>query len=670
MPTEQPEQDVRSDTPFREHLALAKRCSAEVGATAPPFNPEPFLEDLARELVLGGGGPAEALALVVRRAGVGVAGSEDVDRWRDTVIEVLNRTGLVAADREGVDFRDRDLVDFFAGRDLARDYPDPAAWGARGQLAPRKFRSERHRAARIALAAHWQDQGHDLTKAFRRLLRPWWRGMGVGVLGEMNRYGVVLERPLVVEAVTYLKRRLSLPISPELNRRVGELYALTPGEAVDFLGAEVRRRGAAGPKRAAFALHLLELDREGGRPALVAFMVDPLVKGYREEFWNKAHDRDRRFALTLLDLALADAEDGDVRNALAGFLEAHDLDGALQVYAKNARDRRHGEEARLHAAKRLLPHRRADAVEVLFEHLKQFGQRATRKSVMRLLLDLQRERLNAELVRFHRNAANPAILRFDAAHFCHLNLQGPPEPLIDIAHLNPLGLDEALIAVKANPGDRRVVDVCDELVHRHKPSRSPDVLTTIKRIEEECLRATAVKVVRYYTWLLDDGEWDYDIRKRAFALAKDKLTGADATRFCRVLFDDPRATPHDKLEYAEAAQKNGRAMGVVLFREFIRMDVSDEIRLVAAEKVDDRQACFDLCERVAEAGVEPGGDKRLRSALALAYETDQGKAVDLAARVLRDRPAVDHGPLLRDFKSRDRQEVLRRLAPPEKSNPA
>ncbi|WP_041836731.1 hypothetical protein [Actinosynnema mirum] len=667
MPTEQPDHEAHGDTPFQQQRALADRCLTAARAVEPPFNPQSVLEDLAHDLVFGRATPVAVLEQAARRENTE---AEDPERWLDTVIAVLNRIGLVIADRDGVNFPDQGMLAHFAGACLARQHPSPDTLAARALVRLPKFRDERRSPALIALVAHWQHLGCDVEKVIRRLARPWVRKPATGAFVEMRRYGVQLPKQLVDHVVNYLKRSARESAKPaERTERVLELHALRPEEALRFLAVEVRRQGA-GPKRAAFALLLFELGREAAFPALSDFMVDPTLRGRRADFWGEACVHDRALALDLLDLALEGAYDGAVRNELTEFLALDDPERADRLYLTTMDDPHSGERARCQAAMKARPRHHAQVVEGLFEHLVSFQQRDVRRDVMRLLLEhAPKPRLAAELVRYHQNTARRPELRFDAACFHHSKLGGPPEPMIAIAHENRLDLDDALTAVKANPRDRRVAEVCDEQVRRHKPGGPTNVLDVIKKIERECGHLNAVNVVRYYAEVLGDSEWDYDIRKKALEIAESRFTTAEVVRFCQVLFDDPKSTPPDKLGHAETVQKRDRTMGVALFREFLRIDVDDRTRLTAAEKVDDRRVRLDLCELVAASAVKAGEAKLGRSALTLAWETDQDKALDLAVRVLRDL-TVDHEPLLRDFRTKDRQEVLRRLAPPEKTNPA
>ncbi|AXX30002.1 hypothetical protein APASM_2637 [Actinosynnema pretiosum subsp. pretiosum] len=672
MPAERSAQDIPDDKPFRARLALVNgglRAAREGTARTRLLDLlEPMLEDLAHDLVLGDRNHLRALDLVARRAGVGQPDAVDTGPWLDAVIAALELTGLVSANRDGAHFPDTHTLAFFVGAKLVRHHPDPAVRESRSLLRPRLWWPEDVLASRVALVAHWQLLDRDLTGVLHRLLRPWNRRRGTGMLAAMARYGVELPPPVTREATTHLQRRLGKDLARSvLDRLVLELHGLDPACAVTFLCDRVPRRGWGAANRLAFAEHLFRLGGNAGTRALIGFLVDPLVPDrHREVFWQAAKDHARKPATALAVTALGEAEDGAVRNSLTALVAQVNPARARAQYERTAREGE-TEQIRLTAAVSAFPLDRKTAVELLFEQLWGFRERDNLTKVMAELHgNGAAQRLVEELGRLCRSAEHRPELRFAAALYRCEKLRGPADPLIELAHEHLLPLVDALIAVKKNPNDRRVRAVCDAQVRKHEPGGSPAVLDTIKEIGAACGRVTSVDVGRYYVEVLEEPRWDHDIRKRALADVGAALTVGQRVAHCRLLYRDPKASAKDKLWCATTARQIDPRVGLQMFRDLAwDDDIGVRTKLEAAEEVGDAQIRFELCEQI----VNGSKEKALLLRCFRLVDSDEG-GDELVAQALRKRSEADRVWLLRNLELRHRERVSALLAPPEKTNPA
>ncbi|MEV0703699.1 NACHT domain-containing protein [Saccharopolyspora sp. NPDC050389] len=619
------------------------------------------------------------------------------EEWADVLADVLRVSGLVIQPGSEFQFLHQTVEEYLAACHLvARS--DPRTWSGRRLLAPQPRWPWSHLEVKTFLAARWAEEGIDLTRMLRKLLR-WgrWRN-NVGFLAELARHGVVLDRDLVDRAVRILCKVVANPksASREWQDCLTWLADLDEDRAVTEL--EVLAGTAAEHRRYEAVRELASLDSERAIPSIRQFINDTAIKKTpRTALARHLRDLGVEQAHALFADVAADSDNGALRVEAAEILVSV-LGQDLTVLSRLAGDRGLDDDAQLDAGEILLAHDVDRGLSALSGLVRSAVKPGVRRRAVRLIEGHDPGRAETELTALVESEKAPIARRFDAASLLVKEHGRDVELVLEIAESRKLDRELRLEAARmARGGNRKavvalvldIVDSCsatdsyrlealEYLAGLDGAAAFPGLRDFVRtrgqtdpdrfRAAEIAAKSSGPAAADLYGELAKSSDVDSALRVQAAraALAKHDTTGA---ALLAGIAEDSEAQPEDRHEAALALFSHDGVKGVdalVVIGE--DRSLPGALRMKALEKAHSeragavRKALAHLAEdtAVAEAirlhAAQKVGDRktseRLLAGLAAGAKSDETRfdAARALSRVNRNRGLA----ALRDLESDQR----------------
>ncbi|MEV6228894.1 NACHT domain-containing protein [Saccharopolyspora shandongensis] len=612
------------------------------------------------------------------------------EEWAELLADVLRVSGLVI--QPGSDFRflHQTVEEYLAACHLAAR-SDPHTWAGRRLLAPHPSWPWPHLEVKTFLAARWAEEGVDLTRMLRKLLR-WgrWRN-NIGFLAELARHGVVLDGGLVDRAVRILCKVVSNPKSASREWQdcltwladLDEDRAATELEALAATGSEHRRYEAV--------RELASLDSERALPSIRQFINDTAIRTTpRTALARHLRDLGVEQVHALFADVAADGDNGALRVEAAEILISV-LGQDLTVLARLADDRGLDDDARLNAGEILLAHDVDLGLRALAGLVRSAAKPGVRRQAVRLIEGHDPGRAETELTALAESEKAPIARQFDAARLLVQEHGRDVELVLEMAKSRKLDRELRLAAAKMARGGNReaVVALVLDIVASCSATDSyrlealeylagfdgaaafeglSDLVRTPGQADPDRFRAAEIAArsasgpaaAELYGVLAKSSNVASPLRVKAARAALTRHGATGVTLLTRIV-EDSGAQPEDRHEAALALLRHDRAKGadalVVIGND---RSLPDTLRMSVLEKAHSERpsAARKALERLAEdaAVAESIGDRRtserLLAALAAGAKSDQTRfdAASALGRVNRSRGLA----ALRDLESDSR----------------
>ncbi|MEV0052139.1 NACHT domain-containing protein [Saccharopolyspora shandongensis] len=388
--------------------------------------------------------------------GVERPASMSPEDWAEVLADALRVSGLVI--QPGSDFRflHQTVEEYLAACHLAAR-SDPRTGAGRRLLAPQPSWPWPHLEVKTFLAARWAEEGVDLTRMLRKLLR-WgrWRD-NIGFLAELARHGVVLDRKLVDRAVRILCQVVANPKSASREWQdcltwladLDEDRAATELEALAGTASEHRRYEAV--------RELASLDSERALPSIRQFINDTAIRTTpRTALARHLRDLGIEQVHALFADVAADNTNGALRVEAAEILISV-LGQDLGVLARLAGDRGLDDDARLDAGEILLAHDVALGLRALVGLVRSAAKPGVRRRAVRLVEGHDPGRAETELTALAESEKAPIARRFDAARLLVQEHGRDTDLILEIAASRKLNRELRLAAAKMASGNHEAV---------------------------------------------------------------------------------------------------------------------------------------------------------------------------------------------------------------------
>ncbi|MEV0081419.1 NACHT domain-containing protein [Saccharopolyspora sp. NPDC050642] len=629
--------------------------------------------------------------------GVERPASMSPEEWAELLADVLRISGLVIQPGSEFRFLHQTVEEYLAACHLAAR-SEPGTWSGRRLLAPQPSWPWPHLEVKTFLAARWAEEGVDLTRMLRKLLR-WgrWRN-NIGFLAELARHGVVLDGELVDQAVRILCKVVANPKSASREWQdcltwladLDEDRAATELEALAAGGSEHRRYEAV--------RELASLDSERALPSIRQFINDTGIKTTpRTALARHLRDLGVEQVRALFADVAADSDNGALRVEAAEILVSV-LGQDLTVLARLAGDRGLDDYARLDAGEILLAHDVDLGLRALAGLVRSAVKPGVRRRAVSLIEGHDPGRAETELTALAESEKAPIARRFDAARLLVQEHGRDVELVLEMAKSRNLDRELRLAAAKmARGGNREAVvalvldivadcaatdsyrlEVLEYLSSFDGAAAFPglrDFVRTPGQADPDRFRAAEIAAksagpaaAELYGELARSSDVDSGLRVKAAraALAKHDTTGA---ALLTGIVEDSEAQPEDRHEAALALLRHDGAKGadalVVIGND---RSLPGTLRMNALEKAHSERpsAARKALERLAEdaavaesirlQAAQKVGDRRtserLLAALAAGAKSDQTRfdSARALARVNRSRGLA----ALRDLESDSR----------------
>lgn len=521
--------------------------------------------------------------------------------WTELLSDALRQSGLLSqAGGTEFEFLHKTLEEYLAARELAARYPDPNRRAARRLLDIRQERPGRR--VKIFLAAHWIENGADLNRYLRRILRGRrWRANGF--LTELIRYGFpITDEKLQRRVERLLCREVRKHTSPAIEWKdaVEQLEVVDPDLAV-FELEKLADRDKTTEGRCLEALR--ELVTRGVRsvPQLTeSFLTHSAITDRsRTALVQTLGEHDPELAAALLTKIAAEIVGGTNRVRAAELLITVDEVRGREMLSAFAADRAFDDRSRVRAAESLLKTAPAADAQLLPALLHDVEAPEPWKQAAELLYQQDADALRELLAEIAgEDGLTPAQRRYEAASMLverfELGHDRLLETALDRRLDHNLRIEVVVRAGQWNP--QTAVTIVLDLLKLASPFDSVRLtaLEALLPIEPETAHAELTKLARAHTQTVENrfhavelgaGQSDWDradicVRiARTHGRRKPRLKAAHAAakfdrsraeQAFRGLVEDSALTNEQRINAATAAQKYGDRLGSDLLTTLAR----------------------------------------------------------------------------------------------------
>lgn len=443
-------------------------------------NVEPLLREIAHGRLLGEQRPLLDHALSC--SGVRCPDSVPPEEWTDALADVLRLTGLVIQPGQDFRFLHHTVEEYLAACHLAAGH-EPRTRAGRRLLAPQRRWPWPLLEVKVFLTARWLEEGHDLTRPLRRLLRGRrWRH-NIGFLAELTRHGVTLDPGLRTRAVRLLSRVVADPgsSSAEWLDCVTWLAALDADRAVRDLEQLAAAGSVSEHRRFEAVRELVSHDAERALPSVRLLLADTRIsQAPRMAVVRHLCDVDAARAVRLFT-SIAREHDNHALRVEAATTLSRLLRAGNDVLVELAHDAGLEEDARLNAATSLLEEDEDRAWAALRELAWSASLPATFRGVVRVFRFHAPEEAEALLTTIAEDEAAAPRRRFDAAVQLVEECGGSVDLALDIASRRDLDRESRMRAARLEGDLQTRVDIVLDVV-AHCPTADEYRLIALEQL--------------------------------------------------------------------------------------------------------------------------------------------------------------------------------------------